>query len=250
MGRFDDKVVLITGGARGQGAEEALRFAEEGANVVIGDVLDDAGKVMADKLGENGVFVHLDVTSGSDWDGAVAAARDRFGGLDVLVNNAGVFTIAPLLETSVEEFERIMRVNALGVFLGMKAAALALSDRQGAIVNISSYEGVAALPGMFAYTASKSAVTGMTKAAALELAPLGVRVNSVHPGAVDTEMLSSIGDVDLKLDQIVPLGRICAVEEVAQLVLFLASDQSSYCTGAQFVVDGGMSAGFGVGVLS
>lgn len=250
MGRFDEKVVLVTGGARGQGAEEALRFAEEGADVVIGDVLDDAGKVVADKLGENGAFVHLDVTSESDWDRAIATAHEQFGGLDVLINNAGVFRIAPMLETSVEEFERIMRVNAVGVFLGMKAAALALSERQGAIVNISSYEGIAALPGMFAYGASKFAVTGMTKAAALELAPLGVRVNSVHPGAVDTEMLSSLGDVDLKLDQIVPLARICGPEEVAQLVLFLASDQASYCTGAHFMVDGGMSAGFGVGVLS
>jgi 3alpha(or 20beta)-hydroxysteroid dehydrogenase len=250
MSRFNQKTVLITGAARGQGAQEARQFVKEGARVVIADVLDDAGQSLADELGDNAAFVHVDVTSEADWTAAVALSKERFEGLDVLVNNAGIFMVGSLFDTSAAEFERIMQVNALGVFLGMKATALALGERRGSIVNISSYEGVAALPGMFAYTASKSAVTGMTKAAALELAPLGVRVNSVHPGAVDTEMLSSLGDVDLKLDKIVPLGRICAPDEVASLVLFLASDESSYCTGAHFVVDGGMSAGFGVGVLS
>lgn len=250
MSRFNNKTVLITGAARGQGAQEARQFMKEGARVIIADVLDDAGQALADELGDNAAFVHLDVTSEADWTAAVALSTERFDGLDVLVNNAGIFMVGSIFDTSAAEFERIMQVNALGVFLGMKATALALGERRGSIVNISSYEGVAALPGMFAYTASKSAVTGMTKAAALELAPLGVRVNSVHPGAVDTEMLSSLGDVDLKLDKIVPLARICAPDEVASVVLFLASDDSSYCTGAQFVVDGGMSAGFGVGVLS
>lgn len=250
MGRLSGKVALITGAARGQGAAEALLFADEGARVIVADVLDEQGEEVAQKLGADGAFVHLDVTSESDWAAAVALAKDRFGGLDVLVNNAGVFMLAPLTETTVADFERIMRVNALGVFLGMKSAALALGERRGAVINISSYEGMMALPGMFAYGASKFAVTGMTKAAALELAPLGVRVNSVHPGAVDTEMLGSLGEVDLGLDKIVPLSRICSPDEVASLVLFLASDESSYCTGAQFVVDGGMSAGFGVGVLT
>lgn len=250
MSRFNEKTVLITGAARGQGAQEARQFIKEGARVVIADVLDDTGQSLADELGENAAFVHLDVSNEADWTSAVALTKERFGGLDVLINNAGIFMVGTLFDTSPADFARIMQVNALGVFLGMKATALALGERRGSIVNVSSYEGVAALPGMFAYTASKSAVTGMTKAAALELAPLGVRVNSVHPGAVDTEMLSSLGDVDLKLDKIVPLGRICTPDEVASLVLFLASDESSYCTGAQFVVDGGMSAGFGVGVLS
>jgi 3alpha(or 20beta)-hydroxysteroid dehydrogenase len=248
VARLEGKVALISGGAQGQGATEARRFVGEGARVVIGDILGEEGRKLAADLGEAACFVDLDVTKEDDWASAVGEAQQRFGQLDVLVNNAGVFMVAPMAGTSKDDFERLIAVNQVGVFLGMKAALSAMiPGGGGSIVNISSVEGIIALPGMFAYAATKFAVRGMTKAAALELAPAGVRVNSVHPGPVDTPMLQQFG-AGLDFTPIVPLGRPATAGEVAELVLFLASDESSYCTGAEFVVDGGMTAGFGLGV--
>lgn len=248
MRRLEGKVALISGGAQGQGAAEARLFVDEGASVVIGDILTEEGSKLAQELGDAACFVELDVTNEDNWSRAIGEVEQRFGHLDVLVNNAGIFMVAPMATTTREDFERLVAVNQTGVFLGMKAALGALASRGGgSIVNVSSVEGLIALPAMFAYAATKFAVRGMTKAAALELAPAGIRVNSVHPGPVDTPMLQQFGP-GLDFSPIVPLSRPASAEEVAKLVLFLASDESSYCTGAEFVVDGGMTAGFGLGV--
>lgn len=246
-GRIAGKVILISGGARGQGAAEARLCVAEGASVVLGDVLDDEGKAVADELGTAARYVHLDVTQESDWAAAVTTAVDEFGRLDGLVNNAGIFVIMPMVMTSTEEYERIIRVNQLGVFLGMKAVTPVLAGQgSGSIVNISSIAGLIGAQGTVAYTASKFAVRGMTKVAAMELAPLGVRVNSVHPGIIDTPMyqvISQFGSaVEDQLRANIPMGRLADAEEVGQVVLFLLSDEASYCTGSEFVVDGGMTA--------
>jgi len=246
-GRLAGKVVLISGGARGQGAAEAKLCVDEGASVVLGDVLDDEGKAVAESLGAAARYLHLDVTEEADWTAAVATATDEFGRLDGLVNNAGVFVIMPMVMTSTEEYERVIRINQLGVFLGMKAVTPVLAGQQsGSIVNISSVAGLIGSQGTIAYTASKFAVRGMTKVAAMELATLGVRVNSVHPGIIDTPMFKVITQFgDEVTDQVkagIPMGRVASADEVGQLVLFLLSDESSYCTGSEFVVDGGMTA--------
>jgi len=246
-GRVEGKVVLISGGARGQGAAEARLCVDEGASVVLGDVLDDEGKAVAEELGAAARYVHLDVTQEADWDAAVATALDEFGRLDGLVNNAGVFVILPMVMTSAEEYERVIRINQIGVFLGMKAVTPALAGQgSGSIVNISSVAGLVGSQGTIAYTASKFAVRGMTKVAAMELAALGVRVNSVHPGIIDTpmyEVISQFGaEVEERVRESIPMGRLAEANEVGQVVLFLLSDESSYCTGSEFVVDGGMTA--------
>ncbi len=248
MGRLDGKVALITGAARGQGAAEARLFVAEGAHVMLGDVLDDDGAIVAKELGERAAYRHHDVTSEGDWDAIVAATRSEFGRLDVLVNNAGVFRIVGMTATSLDEYMRIVTINQVGPFLGMKAVTeTMIGQGSGSIVNISSVAGLAGSPGTIAYTAGKFAVRGMTKVAALELAPFGVRVNSVHPGLIDTPMLREAftRDVEVDIDGAganVPNGRLATAEDVARLVLYLASDDSSYSTGSEFVVDGGMTA--------
>ena len=248
-GRLDGKVALISGAARGMGAEEARLFVAEGAKVVVGDVLDAPLKELAEELGGAALAVHLDVTDEEEWQAAVAATVDAFGRLDVLVNNAGILGVPmPLAMTPVEQYRKVIEVNQVGVFLGMKSAVGALADSGGgSIINISSVDGLLGQSAMIPYVSSKFAVRGMTKTAAQELGMLGIRVNSVHPGYIDTDMLSAenVG-VDLKAMfhfENVPAGRLGQPDDVARVVLFLASDDSAFCTGAEFVVDGGLTSG-------
>jgi 3alpha(or 20beta)-hydroxysteroid dehydrogenase len=245
MGRLDGKVALITGGARGQGADEARLFAAEGAAVVVTDVLDDEGKQTASAIGAAATFHHHDVTSEAEWTSVVDAVLAEHGQLDVLVNNAGILAIAPLVMTTEADYRRIIDVNQVGVFLGMKAVVPHMVEREcGSIINISSVAGLMGSPGMIAYGASKWAVRGMTKSVALEVAPFGVRVNSIHPGIIETPMLQEFENWGImpQVMQRVPVGRTAAAMEVANLVLYLASDESAYSTGSEFVVDGGMTA--------
>ena len=245
MSRLSGKVTLVTGGARGQGAAEAQLFAAEGAAVVISDVLDTGGENVATTFG--GVYLHHDVTREDHWSRVVEAVLSRHGRLDVLVNNAGVYLAGRIRDTDLAEYRRVIEVNQIGVFLGMKAVAdTMVATGSGSIVNISSVAGLQGGGNSIAYTASKWAVRGMTKSAARELGRHGIRVNSIHPGLIETPMLHQVPGVDAgRLESYlrsVPLERVAAAEEVARLALFLASDESSYCTGAEFIVDGGMSA--------
>jgi 3alpha(or 20beta)-hydroxysteroid dehydrogenase len=245
MRRLDGKVALITGGARGQGAQEADLFASEGAAVVITDVLDDEGKQTAASIGDRSMYHHHDVTREAEWASVVDAVLSEHGQLDVLVNNAGIVAISPLLMTTEEDYRRVIDVNQIGVFLGMKAVVPHMVERQtGSIINISSVAGLMGSPGMIAYGASKWAVRGMTKAVALEVAPFGVRVNSIHPGIIETPMLEEFERWGIMpaVMQRVPVGRKAEAVEVARLALYLASDESAYSTGSEFVVDGGMTA--------
>ena len=246
MGRLDGKVALISGGARGQGEAEARRFVAEGAKVVIGDILEAEGEAVAHELGDDAVFLKLDVTSEEAWGEVVASAVDAFGGLHVLVNNAGILgAFTPLVDSSVEHFMKVLSINLVGPFLGIKTAAPAIRDSGGgSIVNISSTAGMWGVPFAADYTASKFGVRGLTKVAALELGHDGIRVNSVHPGGVLTEMVKAVGDDGQSSYYTrLPAGRIGTPEDVTNLVLFLASDESAYCTGTEFVIDGGMQAG-------
>ncbi|WP_158922914.1 SDR family NAD(P)-dependent oxidoreductase [Acidisphaera sp. S103] len=240
MNRLAGKIVLISGGARGQGAAEARLFVAEGAKVVIGDVLESEGKRLAEELGNAVVFVRQDVTREEDWTKAVNAAAG-LGGLHGLVNNAGIYQPATLMETDAALFERHMRVNQLGCFLGMKAVVpLMEQSGSGSIVNISSVAGLRGSPGAIAYSATKWALRGMTKAAAVDLAPRKIRVNSVHPGPIDTEMLKvRTPEQNQQRLKAVPMNRQGTAEEVANLVLFLLSEESGYITGAEVAIDGG-----------
>ncbi|MBV8090170.1 MAG: glucose 1-dehydrogenase [Alphaproteobacteria bacterium] len=242
MDRLKGKVILISGGARGQGAAEARLFVAEGARVVIGDVLEAEGRRLASELGSSATFVQQDVTQEGDWETATNAA-EKLGGLHGLVNNAGIFQPRTLMETDAELFERHTRVNQLGCFLGMKTV-VPLMERSGggSIVNISSVAGLRGSPGAIAYSATKWALRGMTKAAAVDLAPRKIRVNSVHPGPIDTEMLKvRTPEQNRQRLQQVPMKRMGTAEEVASLVLFLLSDESAYITGAEVTIDGGVS---------
>jgi len=240
--RFEGRTVLVTGAAKGQGAEEARRFAAEGASVVVADVLDAEGEATAKEIGDAARFVHLDVTSEDDW-AAVCGGLDV---LHVLVNNAGVLgAFAPMFDSEVEAFRRTLDINVVGAFLGLKhAGAVIARSGGGAIVNISSISGMWGTPYAPAYTASKWGVRGLTKAAAVELGRRGIRVNSVHPGGVLTDMTRAMGD-DGSTDwyKRLPVPRIGTVDDVAGAVLFLASDEAAYITGAELVVDGGTLAG-------
>lgn len=243
MGRLDDKVALITGGARGQGAAEAALFAAEGATVVITDVLDDEGHATADRLGDAVTFLHHDVTSEDEWQAVAAGVLEAHERIDVLVNNAGIFQIRSVLDTTLDEWNRMLAINQTGVFLGMKHVVGQMRDRgTGSVVNISSIAGIRGSGAAFAYGATKWAVRGMTKSVAQEMAPHGVRVNSVHPGIIETAMLDEFGEALPLVRERIPMGRTASADEVANMVLFLASDESSYCTGQEFIVDGAFTA--------
>lgn len=241
MGELDGKVALVTGGARGQGAAEAKLFAREGATVVITDVLDEAGEKTAGDLGCE--YLHLDVTSEDAWQAIVDDIVARHGRLDILMNNAGIFKPAQLLNTTTEMWDQTVAINQTGVFFGMRTAARAMvaAGNGGSIINTSSIAGLEGGFGATAYGATKWAVTGMTKTAAKELGKYGIRVNSIHPGAIVTDMIEDL--VTGKEDKMIsrqPIKRLGRPEDIAEMALFLASDRSSYCTGQAFTVDGGV----------
>ena len=253
MGRLDGKVALISGSARGMGQAEARLFAEEGAKVVVCDVRDDEGRAVAESIGASAIYQHLDVTTEDDWAAAIAATLEAFGKLNVLVNNAGIAEYGPLAELSLESYRRVTEVNQTGVFLGMRAAVEPMTEAGGgSILNISSIDGLIGMDGILSYVASKWAVRGMTKTAARELAPRGIRVNSVHPGFIHTHLAvedeAHLEPTHAILDEhtakLAPMGRTGKPEEIARLALFLASDESSYSTGSEFVADGGLVAGY------
>jgi 3alpha(or 20beta)-hydroxysteroid dehydrogenase len=253
MGRLDGKVALISGSARGMGRAMARLFAEEGASIAVCDVIEGEGRTVAEEIGASAVYNRLDVTSEDDWAEAVSATMGAFGRLDVLVNNAGIAEGALLHEMTLESYRRVTEVNQTGVFLGIRAAVEPMtSTGGGSILNISSIDGMVGMNGIFSYVASKWAVRGMTKAAAMELGPRGIRVNSIHPGFVLTRLGIADGMDPSPIQNLIgehatrlsPLGRPGEADEIARLALFLASDESSYCTGSEFVADGGLIAGY------
>ncbi|MBT2364946.1 SDR family oxidoreductase [Streptomyces sp. ISL-10] len=249
MGKLDGRVVFITGAARGQGEAEARLFTAEGARVVLADVLDEQGATLAEELGA--LYVHLDVSREDDWTAAVAAAKDAFGGIDGLVNNAGILRFNELVSTPLEEFQLITQVNQVGAFLGIRALAPEIEAAGGGtIVNTASYTALTGMAYVGAYTASKHAILGLTRVAALELAARGIRVNAVCPGAVDTPMSNPDGTDPGAIEELyrtlVPMGRVGRPEEIARLALFLTGEDSSYITGQPFVIDGGWLAGVSV----
>jgi 3alpha(or 20beta)-hydroxysteroid dehydrogenase len=239
-GRVQGKVALITGGARGMGAAHAEALVSEGARVVIGDVLDAEGYAIAETLGEAAHFVHLDVTEPDQWDQAVDAAVNRFGRLDALVNNAGIVKLGSLRRSSLADWQRVLDVNLTGAYLGMRAAVEPMiAVGGGSIVNISSVEGLAGSAHLHSYVAAKFGLRGITKSAAVELAQYNIRVNSIHPGLVHTPLSAGVTEEFMTP---IPLRRGAAPGEVATFVLFLVSDESAYATGAEFVVDGGLTS--------
>jgi 3alpha(or 20beta)-hydroxysteroid dehydrogenase len=245
--RLEGKVAIISGGARGQGAAEAVLFASEGARVVIGDVLEDDGQKLAAGIGDQAFFHRLDVTQADSWAAVVAACTERFGPPSVLVNNAGVLLHQRIEDCEEAEFRRVLDVNLIGAFLGTRAVIAPMAAAGGgSIVNISSVAAFRSGDGLAAYSASKWGLRGFTKTAAIELGRYGIRVNSVHPGAIDTPMVAG-HDIDPAERAGIfgrqPIPRIGQPEEIAQLVLFLATDESSFSTGAEFIADGGSLAG-------
>jgi 3alpha(or 20beta)-hydroxysteroid dehydrogenase len=248
MGRLSDKVAIVTGGARGMGGATSELFAAEGARVVIADIQVEQGETLARKIGNSAVFAKLDVSDEANWKAVVADTIARWDKIDVLVNNAGMIAVSTLVDMPLADFERVLRVNLIGTFLGMKTAAPSMiAQKRGSIVNISSVDGLRGVNGLCAYSSSKWGLRGLTRNAALELGPQGVRVNSVHPGGVNTMMGNPRGLAPAEMNLAytrVPLQRVGEPEEIARASLFLASDEASYICGAELSVDGGWSAGF------
>jgi 3alpha(or 20beta)-hydroxysteroid dehydrogenase len=237
MGRVDGKVALISGGARGMGASHARLLVAEGAQVVVADILDDEGRSLVEELGAAARYVHLDVTQPADWASATATAVQEFGALNVLVNNAGIINYGPLKTFDLTKWQKILDVNVTGTLLGIQAVVdPMIAAGGGSIINISSIEGLRGAAWVHGYVTSKWAVRGLTKSAALELAPDKIRVNSIHPGFIRTAMTEKLPQEALSI----PLGRSGEPQDVSTFVLFLASDESSYATAAEFVVDGGL----------
>ncbi len=245
MGRLDGKVAVITGGARGMGAAHVRLFVKEGAKVVFTDILEKEGQTLAGEVGAQAKFIKHDVADEAQWAKVIEETEKSFGPVNILVNNAGITALKMTENMSLEEYRCVVDINQTSVFLGMKAVLTSMRKADGgSIVNVSSLNGLVGGMGIVAYTASKFAVRGMSKAAALEFAPYGIRVNSVHPGAVLTPMIVQDDNEDAvkEFAKCIPLQRIAEPEEVSNLVLFLASDESSYSTGSEFVADGGVSA--------
>lgn len=243
MGRLENKVAIITGAAQGMGESHARRFVAEGAKVIITDLNEEKGQALATELGESAVFVKQNVTSEEDWNTVLATAEEKFGPVNILVNNAGISVNKFMLDMTVEEYKRIVDINQVSVFIGMKTVAPSMAKAGGgSIVNISSINGL--VGGAIGYTDTKFAVRGMSKAAALNLSAMGIRVNSVHPGVIATPMImqKDAKEAIEEFSKFIPLKRVAQPEEVSNIVLFLASDESSYSTGGEFVVDGGITA--------
>jgi len=246
MGRLDGKVAIVTGAARGQGEAEARLFAAEGAKVVVADLLDEEGAVTAKSIGDSARFEHLDVTDEENWQAVVAATEVAFGPVSVLVNNAGILAFNSIGRTSATEWRMILDVNLTGPFLGIKSVVRSMvAAGGGSIVNISSTGGMEGLPMLAAYSSSKWGLRGLTRSAAVELGRKGIRVNTVHPGGIDTPMTQSPGaDRSRGANyERQPISRVGTVDDVAPVVLFLASDEAGFVTGAEYVVDGGHLAG-------
>jgi 3alpha(or 20beta)-hydroxysteroid dehydrogenase len=238
--KLDGEVALVSGGARGMGEAHCRALVAEGARVVVADILDEPGRALAKELGPDARFVHLDVTREQSWTDAVAAAATDFGSVSILVNNAGIANGAPLEQFSLEQWNAIIAVNLTGVFLGIRAVVPGMKSlRHGSIINISSVEGLRGEAYLHGYVASKFAVRGLTKSVAQELGPFGIRVNSVHPGFIETPMTAEFNSKQLQI----PMHRGGTPDEVSRMIVFLAGSDSSYSTGAEFVVDGGMTAG-------
>jgi 3alpha(or 20beta)-hydroxysteroid dehydrogenase len=246
MGKLDGRVVLITGAARGQGAEEARLFAAEGARVVVADVLEDLGAEVIKEIGDAARFVRLDVTDEAQWAAAVEVAEAEFGKLDGLINNAGILRFNKIEKTSLEEYMQVVTVNQVGVFLGLRVCLPRIREAGGGtVVNTASVDGLAGMAYLGSYVSSKFAVRGLTRVAALEAAP-SVRVNCICPGGVQTPMVTELMPLDADPDagySGIPLKRVGTAHEIAKAALFLTIDDSSYCTGADFVLDGGALAG-------
>lgn len=245
MGKLDGKVAVITGGARGQGASHVRTFVEEGANVVFSDILSEEGEALATELGERVRFIKHDVTKADEWKKVIEETEAVFGPVDILVNNAGVVVTKNFEDLSEEEYRKVVDINQVSIFLGMKTALSSMKKTgNGSIINISSINGLRGSAGNAAYDSSKFAVRGITKSAALEFAEYGIRVNSVHPGVIQTPMIEVEGTEKLveQLLATIPMKRKGQSEEVSKLLLYLASDDSSYSTGSEFVIDGGVTA--------
>jgi 3alpha(or 20beta)-hydroxysteroid dehydrogenase len=246
MGRLDGKVAIVTGGARGQGEAEARLFAAEGARVVLADLLDEDGARTAASIGEAARFEHLDVTDEENWQAVVAATEATFGPVSVLVNNAGILVFNSINRTSAAEWRTVIDVNLTGAFLGIKSVVRSMTAAGGgSIVNISSTAGMEGVPLLAAYSTSKWGMRGLSRSAAVELGRKGIRVNTVHPGGIETPMIQGSGADGSKagLHERLPISRVGTVDDVTPLVLFLASDEARYITGGEYVVDGGHLAG-------
>ncbi len=247
LGRLDGKLAVVTGAARGQGEAIAQAFADEGARVVLCDLLDEQGEKVAAAIGDAATYRHLDVADEDDWESLLRWCCDTLGDPTVLVNNAGIVKAAPLESTTIDDYRAVIDVNQIGCFLGMRSVIGPMRRAGGgSIVNTSSVAGLHGVHGVIAYSASKYAIRGMTRSAALELGPDGIRVNAIHPGTIDTPMVNTEEFAHVDRSAYfggIPAGRIGQPRDIAMMALFLASDESDYCTGAEFIVDGGSSTG-------